>query len=70
MKTIKAINNYDSYKGVFWRKDSNKWRTGIMFNGKAKHLGCFTDLVEAAQAYDKAALRLFGEFARLNFPGA
>jgi hypothetical protein len=35
---------------------------------RKKHVGRFFDLNEAAQAYDAAALKEFGEFARLNFP--
>ena len=35
---------------------------------RTKHIGRFLDLYEAARAYDSAALKEFGEFARLNFP--
>ena len=61
-----AKNNISGYKGVRW--EANKWRARIMLNDKLKHLGYFTDPIEAAKAYDKAAVELFGEFARLNFP--
>lgn len=46
----------------------NKWRCTIHSNGKHVHLGYFEDEEEAARAYDEAAIRERGEFARLNFP--
>ena len=54
------------FKGVCWRKDSKKWQAKIKFEGHLKHLGLFTDEIEAAKAYNKAALEYFGEFAHLN----
>jgi HNH endonuclease len=56
------------YKGVQWRKDHSKWQTSIMSNYRRYHIGYFTSEVEAARAYDAAAIRHFGEFACLNFP--
>jgi len=32
------------------------------------HLGYFESKIDAAQAYDRAAIKYFGTFARLNFP--
>lgn len=56
-----------NYKGVGWHR--GKWRAFIMQPGKKyKHLGRFDTQEEAAKAYDKAALELFGDFSRLNFP--
>ena len=39
------------YTGVFLAKGRNKWRATITINGKQKHLGCFVNEKEAAQAY-------------------
>lgn len=35
-----------------------------------RYIGAFDDLIEAAQAYDTAAIKEFGQFAKLNFPEA
>lgn len=56
------------YKGVTWDKTHGKWQVRICINGRRKHIGLFTDEVEAAKAYDTAAIKQFGEFAKLNFP--
>jgi len=60
-------NNTSGYKGVSYRKDSGKWIAGIMVGGRAIRLGQYADAVTAARAYDAAARRLHGDFARLNF---
>lgn len=56
------------FKGVYWNKRAGKWHTQIRFRGQQRHLGLFADEVEAAKAYDKAALAQWGEFACINFP--
>lgn len=55
------------FKGVCYYKSTGKWRPRIHTNGKHISLGLFTTEIEAAQAYDEAALEYFGEYARLNF---
>lgn len=59
-------NNTSGYKGV--RLERERWRARINFDGKKISIGSYDDPVEAAVAYDMAAIELFGEFARLNFP--
>lgn len=57
------------FKGVYWNKERGKWQAQIARgDGGVAYLGRFTLEEEAANAYDKKAIELFGEFARLNFP--
>jgi hypothetical protein len=55
------------YKGVCWDKLTKKWRAQITFNYHVKYIGLFENEVEAAEAYDKVALEMFGEYAKPNF---
>lgn len=54
------------YKGVTWDKDANKWRSKITVNWKSIYLGTYYCEREAAKAYNTAAEKFFGEYARLN----
>lgn len=56
------------YKGVFLNKSSKtpSWRAMIRVNKQAIHLGQYSTKEEAAQAYNRAAVKYHGEFARLN----
>jgi len=56
------------YKGVSWCAQMNCWRARLMHCGSEKRLGYFASEILAARAYDAAALKHFGPFARLNFP--
>ena len=63
-------DNASGFKGVHLRKDRGNYVSYIKFEGKRIHLGTFSDPLEAACAYDMAAVRLFGEFAHCNFAEA
>lgn len=64
----KRGNHTSRYKGVSWIKKLSKWRAGIVVNRVGKWIGAFSNEVDAARAYDSAALKAWGEFAQLNFP--
>lgn len=55
-------------KGVSTVKGSSKFRAYIVINDRQFHLGMFQNELDAAMAYDIAAIGLFGEFARVNLP--
>ncbi len=59
-------NNKSGFKGVSWFKRDKKWVAQIKIDGKKKHLGYFDCKVEAAIAYNEAAIKHHGEFANIN----
>lgn len=54
------------FKGVSWRSDRHRWTAYCGTGANRAHLGCFQSEEEAALAYNKKALEMYGEFARLN----
>lgn len=64
----RAIQGTSSFKGVSWNTKQGCWYSMIHHQGKFHWLGHHDSEVSAAQAYDEAAKRFFGEFAWLNFP--
>lgn len=66
----RSVANASGYKGVYWCNVKHKWLAQISPNKSRMHLGYFSDKVEAASAYDAAARKHFGEFARTNFGAA
>ena len=64
------------YRGVSWEEKTSagkrrqKWSARISHNNRNIFLGYFDDEVQAAQAYDTAAIQLRGResVASLNFP--
>lgn len=64
----KAVNNTSGFKGVTWDNRTGRYQARIMVNWRSISLGNYDMAIEAALAYDRAAPRYHGEFARLNFP--
>lgn len=62
----KRYNNRSGYKGVNYHPPSKKWQARITVNKKTKSLGLFLTAEDAALAYNNAALKFFGEFAKTN----
>lgn len=50
-------------KGVIWYARTRRWQARITVKGKEKHLGYFTRFEDASDAYQRAAVQHFGEFA-------
>ena len=65
----KRSDNTSGFKGVGIYKPYGNWRARITVEtGKRITVGYFKTPLEAAIAYDEAAIKYHGEFASLNFP--
>jgi hypothetical protein len=68
----KFKNSTSIYKGVYLQIRRGKtattfhWFAQICVNTKVMNLGCFKTETEAAQVYNKAAIKHHGEFASIN----
>lgn len=58
-------NNTSGYKGVT-KTAEGRWRARITDNGTEVRLGHYDTQEEAALAYNKAAIEIYGEFAAIN----
>ncbi len=56
-----------NYKGVEKGKGAS-WRAVLTYDGIFIYTKSFDTEVEAAKTYDKLASKLYGQFAKLNFP--
>lgn len=63
--STKRVQNATSrYKGV--SKKGKRWRAYIAVDTKQVYIGTFDSELDAAEAYNDMAEKLFGEFARVN----
>lgn len=62
----KPKSNTSGFKGVMRKR--KKWIARVKVNYRNISLGAYSSAEVAARIYDKAAIKYFGEFARLNFP--
>lgn len=60
----KNKNNSSGFKGVYWHQ--NKWKAVIMVNRKTIVIGSFDNAAKAGKAYDDAAKKLHGKYAKTN----
>ena len=60
-------NNTSGFKGVVWDRCRRKWVAKLQVAGRDYNCGGFENPRDAARAYNEAALKHFGEFAKLNF---
>ncbi len=67
MANQKVRGGKSKFKGV-WLAPNGKWSVTIGFKQKVRYLGTFISESDAAKAYDAEAVKLYGEFAYLNFP--
>ncbi len=63
-----SSNTSSKYIGIYFEKRTGRWTVKIRANGKRLWLGRFNSELDAALAYDRAAIKYHGEFAKLNFP--
>ena len=64
---LEGFSPTSEFRGVSWHSGKEKWVAQIEANCEEKYLGSYADEIEAAKAYDKAALRLHDP-ANTNFP--
>lgn len=68
LQNMRPKANHLPYKGIYFNKKTRRYQAQITLDYKKRFLGRFDNPLSAAIAYDREALKLFGEFARLNFP--
>lgn len=64
-KKVLRSNNTSGYTGVSWVSRSKKWKAQIRSLGRMMTLGEFKDKMMAVKAYQAAAKKEFGIYAKL-----
>jgi hypothetical protein len=66
--TSSRVGSSSQYLGVFFRKDTKKWRSIIYVKGKNINVGQFDSEIQAAKARDIATKFHYSDIGNLNFP--
>lgn len=56
------------FRGVYWKPDRGKWLAKLVYQKKVYHGGYHLNENDAASAYDRKSVELFGSAGYLNFP--
>lgn len=65
-RNSKSRKGKSKYKGITWSKRDLNWKAQIQVNYVNYHIGYYDTEEEAALAYNKEAIKRFGEFAKIN----
>ena len=64
--SVKKTPKSSKYVGVYWNNRKQKWAAEIRYLKKRYWLGLHNKEIDAAKAYDKKAIELYGEDAKIN----
>jgi len=59
--------NTSGFKGVYWCTQIQKWKARIRDGKRHIYLGSFDRAADAGEAYKRAAVAMYGEFARVAY---
>ncbi len=70
LRLCSARENQANSRRRRWEQYKGVTRQGARFRARLgqQHIGMFDTAGDAAMAYDRAAVKQFGQFARVNFP--